>query len=574
MGDATFEGTALGTHETLQFQPANTAESPPHLKRRRAYLSCDLCRKIRCVPNVPGRRQPCQRCVSDEQEWVYRSTRSVGRRPQQSPMPMDSFSPPSSVCRDSTNAQGTGNDDAQHAEPTTATAIATATANEGMQHGPSPLEPSPATSNPSARSRIISTQLHNTADALDLLTFTVASEQGRMPGGASLKRRILSRNEAVEYLDFYFATLWPLRPVVPALYRERSQYSMLPVGDPLLLMTLITISSRYYALPGPHGEMRSERIHWQAWRLGQRCLQSALWGSPYTRSPGAIASMLLLIEWHPKSINNPIEFCDEDEYDNINTCPQGAAHGEPGETQSDHATSLTSQQRYGMAALLENLNIVAPGYRSNKMSWMLLSSAIALAQEGCCFDHDQQGPGAQDTLRQQWNQLICGQNEAVRHRFSSTFASLLPDSAGYQSYSRLLDTCLDLEYHCLVMYSFAPASYVLHSTLPVPLTDGKKDALLNLANKATKASHDMLSILINVLGPLHLTRYLPVRYWLFIVAAVIHLLKNTLVVDSHEPEAHENVQLLRDTITGSPFIQHYTHINYHESIAIMGTLFS
>lgn len=398
MGDATFEGTAPGTHDTLQFQPAHTAESPPHLKRRRAYLSCELCRKrkIRCVPNVPGRRQPCRRCVTDEQECVYRGTRSVGRRPQQSPMPMDSFSPPSSVCRDSTSAQGTGNDDAQHAEPTTATAIATATANEGMRHGPSPLEPSPATSNPSARSRIISTQLHNAADALDLLTFTVASEQGRMPGGASLKvgdhshvsstpptvhgeadwerfilvkRRILSRNEAVEYLDFYFATLWPLRPVVPALYRERSQYSMLPGGEPLLLMTLITISSRYYALPGPHGEMRSERIHWQAWRLGQRCLQSALWGSPYTRSPGAIASMLLLIEWHPKSINNPIEFCDEDEYDNINTCPQGAAHGEPGETQSDHATSLTSQQRYGMAALLENLNIVAPGYRSNKMSW-------------------------------------------------------------------------------------------------------------------------------------------------------------------------------------------------------------
>lgn len=94
---------------------------------------------------------------------------------------------------------------------------------------------------------------------------------------------------------------------------------------------------------------------------------------------------------------------------------------------------------------------------------MLLSTAIALAQEGCCFDHDSQDSSSErDTSREQWNQLVCvfiyladehlamrlGLNtllpkestEAVRNRFSTTFASLLPDKAIWESYFEL---CLE-----------------------------------------------------------------------------------------------------------------------------------
>ena len=99
---------------------------------------------------------------------------------------------------------------------------------------------------------------------------------------------------------------------------------------------------------------------------------------------------------------------------------------------------------------------------------MLLSSAIALAQEACCFDYESHGAAAassdHETLRRQWNQLICvfiyladehlairlglgpllpeRPSEAVRSRFPTTFASLLPDSAVWEIY---YDLCTETQ---------------------------------------------------------------------------------------------------------------------------------
>ncbi|KAG7291236.1 hypothetical protein NEMBOFW57_001248 [Staphylotrichum longicolle] len=548
----------------------------------------------------------------------------------------------------------------------------------------SPGQPSPTPnsipnpSQPTARSRIISAQLHNTADALDLLTFTAAGEQGRSPrapdaantsnhatpsvvaaGDALLglrdpieseyawerfvlvRKGVLTRAEVVEYLDFYFNVMWSLRPVVHPFYRDRSRYALLAADEPLLSISLVTLSSRYYSLSGSHGEIRSERIHWQAWKFLRKYLQSALWGSPYTRSPGAIAAMLLMIEWHSKAINNPSSFSEDEDGDMFSSAqgPRPGAFSSRGQI-----TSLTSQQRYGMATLLENLNIVAPAYRSNKMSWMLLSTAIALAHEGCCFEYiDAQGvDGPSDSpqtgpCKQQWNQLICvflyladenlamrlGLNpllseqssEVVRSRYSTTFANILPDTALWEAYydlsaetrkaslllhslkqggltlanpnllpelehleralgrwkrqhaacfnsaseSQLLRACLELEYHYSLMYSFAPASYALqhyNNATPTPSEPARRDetnsakvaALTRLSDQASGASYQMLSIIVN-LGPTNLLRYLPVRCWVFIVAAYLHLLKSTLTTNSDATDADPNIHLLRASIT-------------------------
>ncbi|EXK24158.1 hypothetical protein FOMG_19105 [Fusarium oxysporum f. sp. melonis 26406] len=357
------------------------AASPTNSKRRRAYLSCETCRKrkTRCVANSSGQSQPCQRCVCERRECVVRSTRNVSRRRPRSPAPQDSpFSPTSTgiVSDDkaqeigSSNVRG-GSDCGSHLEGFTAEAGV-------FQCEPSPIEPTPSASHSSARRRIMSAHSHNTADDLDLLTFTAASQQSRGQEVTSkticshsqasnaptistdaadwerfilIKRRILSKTELIEYLDFYFTIMWSLRPVVPPFYRDRDQYGTLSIEEPLLTLTLTTISSRYH--------------------ICQRYLQSALWGSSYTRSSGAVASMLLLIEWHPKSINNTIAFSDDEEPTGMTTGPQEVLQrqSEPWGTQSGQYTSLTSQQRYGMATLLESLNIVAPAYRSNKMSW-------------------------------------------------------------------------------------------------------------------------------------------------------------------------------------------------------------
>lgn len=94
---------------------------------------------------------------------------------------------------------------------------------------------------------------------------------------------------------------------------------------------------------------------------------------------------------------------------------------------------------------------------------MLLSNAIALAQESGCFERDsretQGGSSAYGAFKHEWNQLICvfiyladeslsmrlgldtltpGKSiEAVRARFSSSFASLLPESVLWESYYEL-----------------------------------------------------------------------------------------------------------------------------------------
>jgi hypothetical protein len=245
-----------------------------------------------------------------------------------------------------------------------------------------------------ARTRIISTHISNASDALDLLTFaasgthaynnpsTTPSHESQVPsvtsptvisdvalgrdrvwkGFSLIRKGIVSQQEVMDYLGFFFDYLWPLKPVVPSYYRDRATYGQFVAEEPLLVVCLVTLSSRYFPLPGDHGEIRSERIHWQAWRILQRSLQSVVWGSTTTRSLGAIASMLLLIDWHVKAINNPSDFTEgEDEVHG-----HAESHGLKVSSNKD---SFTGQRRYGMVSLMERLNIVSPAYRSNKMSW-------------------------------------------------------------------------------------------------------------------------------------------------------------------------------------------------------------
>ncbi|KAK4150204.1 hypothetical protein C8A00DRAFT_46358 [Chaetomidium leptoderma] len=655
----------------LQFLPVNRPGSPPELKRRRAYQSCEPCRKrkSRCVPETEDRRWPCRRCVADGQSerCEFSDTRNTRRRLSRTPAAAAAALSPVSPPVDGrhryspirgANSAGHGSNalfgaarDSDQATPMQRLPVPLSGTIGPRMPSTSPGRPSPSTNAnyPTARSRIMAARLHNTADALDLLTFTAAGNDATPSVVAAsdallglrdpvetdcswerfvlIRKGVVTKTEVCEYLHFYFNVMWSLRPVVHPFYRDRSRYSLLAIDEPLLLISLVTLSSRYHSLSGSHGDIRSERIHWQAWKFLRKYLQSALWGSPYTRSPGAIAAMLLMIEWHSKAINNPASFSEEEDGDTLSS-PQRPRQESFG-TRPGQITSLTSQQRYGMATLLESLNIVAPAYRSNKMSWMLLSNAIALAHEGCCFDSlDAQSSGGspasseQEGFRQQWNQLICvflyladenvamrlGLNpllsqqstEVVRNRYSTTFASILPNTALWESYydlsaetrkaglllqslkqggltlanvnllpelqhieralgrwrrqhaacfnsspAELLRTCLDLEYHYALMYSFAPASYALqhHNSTATSETDKtdqhlalKVAALTRLADQATGASYQMLSIIVN-LGPSNLLRYLPVRCWVFIVAANLHLLKS-------DP----NIQLLRASI--------------------------
>lgn len=384
-GNDGWQGLQLG------FVPINQANSPPESKRRRAYLSCERCRrrKTRCEP-ASDQKQPCKRCSADNQPCEFRASRRTKRR----------LSLPGQDTESVSRHNDTGTDvDIRSLTPLASRDvlarpphekeymddIAIADGSQGPR-SPTALD---------ARARIISTHINNASEALDLLTFAASgthaynnpsatpSHESQVPSITSptvvsdaalsldrawrsfslVRKWIVSQQEVIDYLGFFFDQLWPLKPVIPSYYRERTTYGQLVAEEPLLVVCLVTLSSRYFPLPGDHGEIRSERIHWQAWRILQRSLQSVMWGSTTTRSLGAIASMLLLIDWHVKAINNPSDFTEgEDEaHDNVDS------HGF--KPSSGNTDSLTGQRRYGMVSLMERLNIVSPAYRSNKMSW-------------------------------------------------------------------------------------------------------------------------------------------------------------------------------------------------------------
>lgn len=382
--------------ETLSFMPLNEPSSPPASKHRRAFLSCERCRKrkSRCEP-LDGRIQPCKRCAVEKRPCEFRQSRQAKRnslrllpslsQARQGPSPESTHDNPSVTSPaynlrqlNASQIRGLGATERVEGSP-------------GRSQGLESPTRSPVLD---ARTRVVSAQLHNAADALDLLTFAATSTQEasdlnassgttpRLVGLSSslkgdsaqqdgepsnehkiwnslilIKKDLLSKPEAVKYLDFFFEKLWPLKPIIPRYYKNPRNYHRLIVEEPLLSICLITISSRYAVFSGAHAQIRSERLHWQSWRILQKYLQSVMWGSMSTRSMGAIASMLLLIDWHVKAINFPEDFTD--------------AEGELVDSTSerDHIDVQNAQQRYGMASALEKLNILSPAYRSNNMSW-------------------------------------------------------------------------------------------------------------------------------------------------------------------------------------------------------------
>ncbi|KAF5553733.1 ARO80-positive transcription regulator of ARO9 ARO10 [Fusarium phyllophilum] len=439
-GNDGWQGLQLG------FVPINQTDSPAGSKRRRAYLSCERCRKrkTRCEP-ASDQKQPCKRCSIDNQLCEFRASRRTKRRLSLAAEDTEPVSYHNHTVIDH---------DVPSLTPLSSRDVPVRPLNEKGYVDDIPItDSSQGPTSPialDARARIISTHISNASDALDLLTFAASGTHAYNNPSATP-----SRESQVPSITSRL--LWPLKPVVPSYYRDRATYSQLVTEEPLLVVCLVTLSSRYFPLPGDHGEIRSERIHWQAWRILQRALQSVMWGSTTTRSLGAIASMLLLIDWHVKAINNPSDFTEgEDEVHD-----HADSHGF--KLSSNNTDSLTGQRRYGMVSLMERLNIVSPAYRSNKMSWSLLSNAIALAHEGCCFHNESSSsrfiPSNLDSVRKEWNGLLCvfiyladeglatrlgleplwpeKSRQIVKDRFATTFTESLPDSHLWEGHFEL-----------------------------------------------------------------------------------------------------------------------------------------
>ncbi|PYI14245.1 putative C6 transcription factor [Aspergillus japonicus CBS 114.51] len=178
--------------------------------------------------------------------------------------------------------------------------------------------------------------------------------------------------EAVTLIDLFFKNMVPLSPILTNFYADHSNHQHLITCDPALCCAILMLSSRYHVLPGAGGESRNFFIHHRLWQHCQHLVMRLVFGQERSshaknRSIGTIEALLLMSEWHPRSLHFPPE---SDGWDSdLVLVP------EP-QSQDD-----SSSNRW-----LEDM--VEPARRSDQMSWMLLGSALSLAHELGIFELD------------------------------------------------------------------------------------------------------------------------------------------------------------------------------------------
>jgi len=84
----------------------------------------------------------------------------------------------------------------------------------------------------------------------------------------------------------------------------------------------------------------------------------------------------------------------------------------------------------------------------------------------------------------------------------------------------LLSACLSIEFGYAVIYSLSPVRYVAP-----PENNEAKSNIQSLRRETIQASRNLLALVSDVLHPSGMLQYIPVRCWVFIMAASLHLLK-------------------------------------------------
>ncbi|KAH7113897.1 hypothetical protein B0J11DRAFT_511400 [Dendryphion nanum] len=203
----------------------------------------------------------------------------------------------------------------------------------------------------------------------------------------------LTAKEAIAYIDYFYTYLSPLTPIVVPDYRDHALHGRLLKEEPMLVVTLLTISSRF-AQPNSNGAAsRMYLIHEKFWKYLQGMIDRMIFGqeqfgggfcgagqqpgsdvNPLSRKGlrtlGTVESLMLLTEWHPRALHFP-PGDDDDEL----VLPDEVDSGNGGG--SDLYKGVGGQR---IDSWLE------PCWRSDRMCWMLLGNAASLAFEIGVFD--------------------------------------------------------------------------------------------------------------------------------------------------------------------------------------------
>ncbi|KAF7589265.1 hypothetical protein BBP40_004523 [Aspergillus hancockii] len=208
----------------------------------------------------------------------------------------------------------------------------------------------------------------------------------------------------------YYENLAPLSPIVIPDFSHPSTHRTLLTDEPVLAVTILTTASRHMKPKGDGAYTRSFYIHDRLWSYLRGMIERLFWGqekfggnsmgiskprsfdlAPTSatvnlkgnlRSLGTIEALLVLTDWHPRNLHFP-PGDDENTLLDLDAQVQNRTDKDSemdGDNILKSTSNATAEGRLAFQKWLE------PAWRSDRMSWMLLSTAQALAFELGVFD--------------------------------------------------------------------------------------------------------------------------------------------------------------------------------------------
>lgn len=228
--------------------------------------------------------------------------------------------------------------------------------------------------------------------------------------------------EGMEYVAYYYNNLAPMSPVVTPDFSQPATHRTLLTEEPVLAVTILTIASRHLKPKGDGASTRAFYIHDRLWSYLRGMIERLFWGQEKfdaggpgigrprgldlagttgkpnvkgnLRALGTVEALLILTDWHPRNLHFPP---GDDENTLLDREAQTQSRMDRDlDNDTEHAGNKgQSNSAEGRVAFQKWLE---PAWRSDRMSWMLLSTAQALAFELGVFDHKSEPKGGPESL--------------------------------------------------------------------------------------------------------------------------------------------------------------------------------
>lgn len=180
---------------------------------------------------------------------------------------------------------------------------------------------------------------------------------------------ILTEAEAEYLINMFFSTMHPFFPHIPKFLHLPKVLS----GYPILICAILTISSRYHSLSANNAEgvAKNIEIHDRLWLYVQRLISQTVWAEASTRSIGTVFAFLLFTEWNPRAIHWRWSDYANRADDSTETRAADTSDSRADESLNGEVIPGLTDEPAGLGAMR----------RSYRMAWMLIGSAVRLAQD-------------------------------------------------------------------------------------------------------------------------------------------------------------------------------------------------